>query len=192
MNLTRADSKKGLTAGLFALAVVMLVASLAVLPVEAAPNRIPEWSVISEAYSWLGVPYRLGGESRSGIDCSGLVRQVYMRASKRAYTYGPWAFYYDRNAQGIRTASYAVYPPRPGDVIVFVDKTTGIATHVGIFIGPSNYGYSDGYFIHAGATPGKVVLDRLYYSPYYGNGWWYRTFNIFTARYNPDYWYGMA
>jgi cell wall-associated NlpC family hydrolase len=175
-----------------ALILSTVMMTVAAIPVQAAPSGIPEWAVKSEAYSWLGVPYLLGGESRTGVDCSGLVRQVYMRASKRAYTYGPWAYYYDRTAQGIKDRSYSIYPPRCGDVLVFVDKATGRATHVGIFIGPSGYGYYDGYFIHAGAKPGKVVLDRLYYSSYYGTGWWYKYYNIFTVRYDADYWYGRA
>jgi cell wall-associated NlpC family hydrolase len=163
-------------------AILAVIASVAVMPALAAPDGISSYSVISEAYSWLGVPYKLGGESFSGVDCSGLVRQVYMRAS------GWQAYYYDRTAEGIRQASTPVWPPEPGDVVIFVDKTTGKATHVGIYIGPSSYGYWDAYFIHAGAYPGKVVEDRLYYSPYYGTGWWYNNYYIYFARYNPDYW----
>lgn len=34
-------------------------------------------SIISVAKSYLGVPYRLGGASRRGIDCSGLVMNAY-------------------------------------------------------------------------------------------------------------------
>ncbi len=107
-----------------------------------------------------------------------------MRAS------GWQAYYYDRTAEGIRQASSSVYPPRPGDVIIFVSKSSGICTHVGIYIQASYNGYWDSYFIHAGATPGQVVEDRLYYSPYYGTGWWYNNFDIYFARYNPDYWIG--
>lgn len=43
--------------------------------VSAAPDGISEYAVVLEAYSWLGVPYQYGGESKSGVDCSGLVRK---------------------------------------------------------------------------------------------------------------------
>lgn len=33
--------------------------------------------VVREAKTWLGVPYRWGGSSRQGVDCSGLTMQVY-------------------------------------------------------------------------------------------------------------------
>lgn len=154
--------------------------------VNAAPDGISEYAVLQEAYSWIGVPYQYGGESKSGVDCSGLVRQVYMRAS------GWQAYYYDRTAEGIRQTSSSVYPPRPGDIIIFVSKSSGVCTHVGIYITASANGYWDAYFIHAiyqigSAYPQKVVEDRLYYSPY-GTGIWYEYFNIYFARYNPDYW----
>lgn len=175
--------KKIFVVGILTLFSLSIIAPLLSTSTKAAPNRIPEWSVISEAYSWLGVPYKYGGESQSGVDCSGLVRQVYMRASE-------WrAYYFDRTAEGIRQASYPVWPPKPGDVIIFLQKNNHWCTHVGIYIGvPFSNGYWDCYFIHAGYTPGKVVLDRLYHSPYYGNGWFYRNFDIYFARYDPDYW----
>lgn len=36
----------------------------------------------SEASRWLGVPYRYGGKSRTGVDCSGFVGQVYQNVYK--------------------------------------------------------------------------------------------------------------
>jgi cell wall-associated NlpC family hydrolase len=35
--------------------------------------------VVREARTWIGVRYRLGGESRRGVDCSGLTMQVYKK-----------------------------------------------------------------------------------------------------------------
>ena len=32
-----------------------------------------------EAADWIGVPYRVGGDSKRGADCSGLVYQVYRK-----------------------------------------------------------------------------------------------------------------
>ncbi len=199
------DVKKFFIAGIALVVITIAIASIVMTPLEAAPDGISEWKVISEAYSWLGVPYKEGGESKSGVDCSGLVRQVYMRAGGRPATCydsirgwhaccekGAGACYIDRTAEEIRQVSKPVWPPRPGDVVIFVNKTTGKATHVGIYIGPSNYGYWDAYFIHAvyriGSNyPKKVELDRLYFSKH-GTGIWYKYFYIYFARYNPDSW----
>ena len=42
----------------------------------AATNTLLE-DIIAEAYSYLGTPYRYGGTSRSGIDCSGFTMKVF-------------------------------------------------------------------------------------------------------------------
>lgn len=161
-----------------------LIAMSFTIPVQAAPYGIPEWAVISESHTWIGVPYKYGGTGRSGIDCSWLVYRVYSNAGK---PYG--AYYYYRTAENIKGASYPVYPPRPGDLILFQEKTTGRWTHVGIYMWQSyRNGRWDIYFVHASAYAGKVIGDYLLSSPYYGTGWWYRNFNIAFVRYNPDYW----
>lgn len=152
------------------------------IEVPAAPIGISGTRIIIEASSWIGVSYVWGGESKNGIDCSGLVRQVYMTVS------GGTAYYKDRTANSIMRSSCPVWPPKPGDVMIFVNKNTRNCSHVGIYVKPGPYGYGDCYFIHAGQKPGKVVEDRLYYSPYYGAGWWFDNFDIYVARYNPDYW----
>ncbi|MEN6492629.1 MAG: NlpC/P60 family protein, partial [Rectinema sp.] len=38
-------------------------------------------SVLNAAESYLGVPYRFGGSTKSGIDCSGLVYVSYLQAT---------------------------------------------------------------------------------------------------------------
>jgi cell wall-associated NlpC family hydrolase len=184
MRHTNLIKKKG---KMFSLAIINCFALLMLMsfisPSNAAPDGISEWRVISEAYSWVGVPYKLGGESRAGIDCSGLVRQVYIRAS------GGLAYYYDRTAQQIAIVSRPVSPQRPGDVIIFKPKNPNGQWHVGIYI---SYVYRNGRwdfcFIHASAYAKKVVVDYLYDSPYYGKDWWLNNYYVWFARYNPDYW----
>jgi hypothetical protein len=59
---------------------------------------------------WLGTPYRWGGNSRNGIDCSGFVHMVYNRAGVSI----------PRQSQSIRWFSRGIYPTdqlKWGDVI---------------------------------------------------------------------------
>jgi cell wall-associated NlpC family hydrolase len=147
-------------------------------PIDASPANIGESAVVCEAFTWIGVPYQWGWESKCGVDCSGLVRQVYMRASKDN------AYYFDRTAAEIKRVATPTSSPRPGDVILFTEKATGKCSHVGIYIDGATWNAN---FVHAGSFPGKVVQDRLYYSPWYGTGWWSKNYSISFARYNPDY-----
>ena len=87
------------------------------------------------------MPYRYGGSSPSGFDCSGLV----------AYVYGRLGVELPHNA----AAQYAYGRPvdrshlRPGDLVFF----HGLG-HVGLYIGR-------GRIIHAPQTGERVEIQRL-------------------------------
>ncbi len=96
---------------------------------------------VSLARAELGVPYRYGGASPSGFDCSGLVMWVY----------GRLGIALPHNA----AALFAVGRPvstqhlRPGDLVFF----HGLG-HVGIYIG-------EGRMIHAPQTGERVEIEAL-------------------------------
>ena len=109
--------------------------------------------IISNAMDYLGVPYVFGGTSPYGFDCSGYVQYVFANA-------------------GIslpRTADvqYEVGSPISttelveGDLVFFSTYTYG-ASHVGIYLGDSN-------FIHASSSRGIAVdsLGSSYWSSHY-------------------------
>jgi peptidoglycan DL-endopeptidase CwlO len=98
------------------------------------PTKYAAAATIAARY--LGVPYRWGGESPDGFDCSGLVAYVYAQlgVSLPHYTVAQW------NA----TEPIPVSDLEPGDLVFF----NGLG-HVGIYIG-------NGQFIHAPET-GEVV-----------------------------------
>jgi cell wall-associated NlpC family hydrolase len=107
-------------------------------------------AVINEAESWLGVPYKYGGESRSGVDCSGFVYQVYSsvgvalpRTSSQQYDFVESIDFVDKKA---------------GDLIFFKSKS-GIS-HVGIYLGK-------GYMIHSSSSVG--VTRQSVHDSYYMN-----------------------
>ena len=92
-------------------------------PAPAAEPAVPNnGSIVGIAASLSGIPYRYGGSSTSGVDCSGYTSLVFRTAGISI----------PRTAEAQRAASTRVSNPQPGD-LVFV----GIpASHVGIYAGP--------------------------------------------------------
>lgn len=109
-------------------------------------------AVVSEARKWLGTPYKYGGNDTRGIDCSGLVLQVYQRAL---------SIDLPRNSR----AQHDFCSPSggevlvPGDLLFFATgKDRNRVSHVGIYVGGNN-------MIHASASKGVIVSD--FTAPYY-------------------------
>lgn len=106
--------------------------------------------LLTEAFDWQGTPYKWGGESRRGADCSGFVMKVY------------------DNALGIKLPRNSAVQAKfckkikqkqlvPGDLVFFNTGGRGVS-HVGLYIG-------DGKFIHASASKGVMVssLEQKYW-----------------------------
>lgn len=102
------------------------------------------------ALRYIGVPYRWGGTTPAGVDCSGLVYAVYSPyvAALPRTSYAQWTA-----GVAVDRADLAV-----GDLVFFNTDGSG-ASHVGIYVG-------DGEFVHSATTPQRVVIDRLD-NPYY-------------------------
>ncbi|MCL2192305.1 MAG: NlpC/P60 family protein [Treponema sp.] len=105
--------------------------------------------LLSIALGYKGTPYRLGGTTRRGMDCSGFVYRSFhsslgVSVPRTSESMFLWTERIARNEL------------QPGDLVFF--RTTGTAriTHVGIYTG-------DGYFIHS-ASQGRrtgVIFSSL-------------------------------
>lgn len=101
-------------------------------------------AVIREALRYQGTTYVYGGNSESGIDCSGLVQQCFaacgVRLPRRA------------SEQAQIGTPVSLDQLQPGDRLYFSVKRAN--DHTGIYVG-------GGYFIHASLGRGKVTVDPL-------------------------------
>jgi hypothetical protein len=105
------------------------------------------------AEAYLGVPYRFGGQSRSGMDCSGFIRQVFSEV---------YGLRLPHNSSSIHGMGRAVSRSdlRIGDVVFF--KRLGFIDHSGIYMGAN-------YFIHSASSVGVSysALDAPYFGSHY-------------------------
>jgi len=97
------------------------------------------------AQKQIGAPYRFGGETPTGFDCSGLIRYVYQQigitvphSSRLLY----------KQAKKIRLANVL-----PGDLLFF-NISKNKVSHVGIYA-------TTGQFIHAPSSGKHVSIARL-------------------------------
>lgn len=120
------------------------------------PARIDAADIVVRALAQLDVPYRYGGRSPAGFDCSGLVGYV---VSESAGLILP------RRSEDLARIGDPVDRDElaAGDLVFF--NTLGRRySHVGIYLG-------EGRFVHAPARSGRVRVERL------AERYW-------TARYN--------
>lgn len=125
-------------------------------PPDAAPPSRAELerrAVVRAAESLVGAPYRYGGRSPKGFDCSGLVQYSFARAGIHGLP---------RKAEDLERAAVPVdlAQIRPGDLLFFRlgRKRT---SHVAIYVGGRS-------FVHApsrGKRVERVDFDHVYWGP---------------------------
>ena len=112
----------------------------------ASVDRDVAVQLVQEARTWLGVPYRYGGNDRGGVDCSGLTCRVFDRGAgiKLPRTSQQQKDYCRRVERGSL---------QPGDLVFFVNRKGGRrVNHVGLYVG-------DGRMIHASSSRGVMESD---------------------------------
>lgn len=113
-------------------------------------ESLPSKTLLESVDEWYGVRYRTGGNTKSGVDCSGFTVAVYAaayglvipRVSREQY----------RTSRKISTTEL-----QEGDLVFFNTNGRGVS-HVGVYLGNNK-------FIHASVSRGIMVNDL--YEPYY-------------------------
>ena len=111
-----------------------------------------ESTLRADGPNWIGIPYRWGGTTRRGIDCSAFVQQ-YVRQNL--------GIELPRTTAGQRYEGVSINKADllPGDLVFF--RRRGIR-HVGVYL-------SEGEFIHASSSRGVTIskLESSYWSRHY-------------------------
>ena len=107
--------------------------------------------------SYLGIPYKWGGTTRAGMDCSAFTRAIFRE------TYGVELPRTSKQMYGVGRAIPQEQSLKPGDLVFFKNTYSGPGvSHVGIYIG-------NGRFAHASSSKGGTItpLDNPYFQPRY-------------------------
>ncbi|MDR3696956.1 NlpC/P60 family protein [Mucilaginibacter sp.] len=107
-------------------------------------------------YDWIGTPYRFGGSSRRGIDCSAFTKELYSQV-------------FNMDIQRSSRDIFSMVSPvrkddlQEGDLVFFKIHSRRIS-HVGIYLGNNR-------FAHASSRGVAISsLDDAYYKRYFYRG----------------------
>lgn len=106
-----------------------------------------------KAVEWLGTPYRYGGMSKRGTDCSGFTRNIFQEV---------YGINIERSSYAIARKlqqELSIEELEPGDLVFFTTRGKSRINHVGVYLG-------NRHFVHASIKSGVIVssLDEYYYT----------------------------
>jgi cell wall-associated NlpC family hydrolase len=113
--------------------------------------RLEGPELVAQARRFLGLPYRWGGMTPWGVDCSGLVAAAY-RAGGRILPRDADLQFDDPEARPVERSAL-----QPGDLVFFGGQSV---THVGLYAG-------EGRFVHATTHERPVVQESRLDEPYW-------------------------
>ncbi len=126
--------------------------------IDVLPNQISNVMLYRFIDDWYGVKYRMGGETKKGVDCSAFVQTLYK------YVFGMDLL---RTAYMQFNSSELITNPadlKEGDLVFFKVKSSRIS-HVGVYL-------SNNFFVHSASSKGVSIanLSSAYWSKYFAGG----------------------
>jgi lipoprotein Spr len=122
---------------------------------EAMVRNVDIKSKIMDQYAdWKGVRYRLGGETKRGIDCSAFVQRTF----REQFGMDLPRSTYQQEDTGKKVQRAKL---RPGDLVLFRAGSTG--RHVGIYVGNDK-------FVHASYSSGVMISSM-------SDGYWSKRYH---------------
>lgn len=104
-------------------------------------------TVVQKALKLKGIPYRFGGTTTKGFDCSGFVQYAFKKSGNPI----------SRTTLGQYAQTSKVSSPKPGDLVFFKNTYKKGVSHVGIYVGNNK-------FVHAGGKKSEVQsLNNSYW-----------------------------
>lgn len=97
--------------------------------------------ILDQYADWKGVRYRMGGDTKRGIDCSAFVQRTF----REQFGLDLPRSTYEQQDAGLKVSRNKL---RPGDIVLFHSGSTG--RHVGIYLGNNN-------FVHASTSSGVMI-----------------------------------
>jgi murein DD-endopeptidase / murein LD-carboxypeptidase len=120
-------------------------------------NEITNLALYRFIDDWYGTPYKYGGKSKAGIDCSGFVSALYSQVYKKMVAGSAKGIY--ENSEHISENKL-----KEGDFVFFKINSKNVS-HVGVYL-------RNRHFVHASSHKGVVIstLDESYYKKYFFKG----------------------
>ncbi|MXV14231.1 C40 family peptidase [Hufsiella ginkgonis] len=122
-----------------------------------AVSKTSDVKLFQFIYEWIGTPYRLGGDTKRGVDCSGFAYQLYNKVFNTVI---------GNNSRNIFSMVNPVDKNelKEGDLVFFKIKSRSIS-HIGVYIGNNK-------FAHSSVSRGVMIsnLDEPYWRRYYYKG----------------------
>src|SRR6185436_18326902 len=129
-------------------------------PGRKTKSEDPVTKVIREARTYAGAPYKWGGTSQNGIDCSGLTCQSFKAISISLPR--------TADAQALLGKKVTKDEIQPGDLIFFTkDKRSKLITHVGLVTTVKK-----GEIVFINATTKKGVIESKLSEEYWKIRYW--------------------
>jgi lipoprotein Spr len=128
---------------------ILLVLLLSITNISFSQKVITLDEFITE---WKGTPYRLGGHSKTGIDCSQFTKRLYKDVYNKQLADVAWKQW--NQTKRISKASLEV-----GDIVFFNSNVSPSGWHCGIYIGNNK-------FVHSSNRREGVKISDLSEYPY--------------------------